>query len=65
MCVHFNTIVFPAVLPGGIHDLVAFQDPNSVPVASFYRSDARVNYFAKLSLDNNVTVTIASRSCVV
>ncbi len=40
----------------GIHDLVAFQDPNSVSVAAFYRSDARVNYFAKLSVDGNVTV---------
>ena len=39
-----------------IHDLVAFQDPNSVPVSAFYKSDARVNYFAKLSMDANPAV---------
>ena len=48
----------------GIHDLVAFQDPNSVSVSAFYRIDAKVNYFAKLSIDGNVTVRCPGKSRV-
>jgi hypothetical protein len=45
-----------------IHELAAFQDPNTVPVSAFYRSDARINYFAKLGADTNALVSRATDS---
>lgn len=39
-----------------IVDLIGHRDANVVPVASFYRPDPVINYFAKLGIDKNPAV---------
>ncbi|DAZ99045.1 TPA: hypothetical protein N0F65_010931 [Lagenidium giganteum] len=39
-----------------IADLIGHRDDNVIPVAAFYTSEVRLNYFAKLDQDSNVLV---------
>ena len=34
------------------------RDENVIPVAAFYRPETRINYFAKVSMDNNAQVCV-------
>lgn len=40
------------------------RDENVIPVAAFYRPETRINYFAKVSMDNNAQVCVCVCVCL-
>ena len=55
-----------AVLLGGhemIYQLGAFQDPNLLPMASFYQPTVSVNFLSKLAQDSSPQVSLIYWCC--
>jgi hypothetical protein len=49
---------------GAFTSLIGHRDENVLPIASFYHGESRVNYFAKIVVDNSIPVRAKFAECL-
>ena len=49
---------------GAFTSLIGHRDENVLPIASFYHGESRVNYFAKIVVDNSIQVRVKFAECL-